>query len=339
VEQPPIDAAAICQIFDIGDSLSPPIAVTGGLSNRMWRLETSCGVYAVKELNPNWTGVDYHARMERAFGVEMAAYDAGVAMPRPIPVAANGRCLADLSAGGRDYTVRVHEWVDARPLQHVVYPGDFPSRVGETIARIHALKLDAEVTLADALHAFGHEHWESLAERVERSDVSWAWQFRWLLGPIADLEAYGVRSRSNPDALLLSHRDADQKNWMETGDGELLLADWDAAGPVHPRHEIASLALVWGGVGLGEPDRRAASSLIEGYRRAGGVFDARDGDLDEFALVTVGWFEFNVRRAIGEGARDDADRATGDALVRRGFKDLPRYARSVERWLTMLRAL
>jgi thiamine kinase-like enzyme len=235
-------------------------------------------------------------------------------------------------------SVRVHEWVDgARQLQHVVYPGDFPSRVGATIARIHALKLDAGTTLADSLEAFGAAHWESLAERVERSDVPWAWQFRWLLGPIADLEAYGVRSRSNLEPLRLSHRDADQKNWMETREGELLLVDWDAAGPVHPRHEVAALALVWGGVGLGEPDRRAARAVIDGYREAGGEYVAQDGDLDEFALVSVGWFEFNVRRAIREASVDEADRTAGEGLVRRGFKDLPRCARSVERWMRLLR--
>lgn len=104
---------------------------------------------------------------------------------------------------------------------------------------------------------------------------------------------------------------------------------------MHPRHEVANLALTWAGVHLGEPDWNVARAWIAAYREAGGALERIvPGDLAEFVIVTVGWFEYNVRRAIGAG--DDAERKAASDLVRRGFKDLPRVLRSIERWERVL---
>ena len=131
----------------------------------------------------------------------------------------------------------------------------------------------------------------------------------------------------------MSHRDADQKNWMKTPTGDLLLVDWDAAGPVHPRHDVANTALAWAGVHLGEPDWKALRAWIRGYREEGGQLDGfQPGDLAELVMVAIWWFEYNVRRALGERSRDDADRTMGEDIARRDFKNLPRILRSVERW-------
>jgi hypothetical protein len=113
---------------------------------------------------------------------------------------------------------------------------------------------------------------------------------------VRDLEAYVDASRPT----RRSHHEPsgrDQKNWMRTAGGELLLLDWDAAGRVNPRHEVAGLALRWAGSGLGEPDWRIARAWIRAYREAGGELDRiRPGDLGEYVSVAIWWFEYNVRR-------------------------------------------
>ncbi|HLB23822.1 MAG TPA: phosphotransferase, partial [Dehalococcoidia bacterium] len=262
----------------------------------------------------------------------------GVAMPRPVAVAATGLCLAAIERGdGATATVRVHEWVDGEGLHHTVYPVEVAARVAGVIARIHAIRMPAGETLADALRIGGDEHWESLAERVEQSDIEWRWELRGILHTVRDLEAYVDASRVDTTPLIMSHRDADQKNWMRTISGDLLLVDWDAAGRVNPRHEVASLALRWAGSGLGEPDWRIVRAWIRAYREAGGELDRiRPGDLGEYVSVAISGFEYNVRRALGERARDEADRRMGTDMARREFKSLPRLLGSIERWARVL---
>jgi thiamine kinase-like enzyme len=331
-------APDICTAFDLGEALAEPVRVAGGWTHRLWRLTTDRGVFAVKEIGIDPGGTWQAPWIERAFGVERAAYEAGVPMPRPVPVAASGTCLAEtVSSDGETIVARAHEWVEGDGLHHTVYPADVSETVARVIARIHALNLPASETLAEALLVGGEEHWLSLAERVERSDIEWRWEFRGLLPTISELEAYVVFARTDTTPLIMSHRDADQKNWMRTPAGELLLVDWDAAGRVHPRHEVAALALRWGGVGLGEPDWRIVRAWINAYRDAGGELDRiRPGDLGEFISVAIWWFEFNVRRALGGQGRGGDDRKRGEDFARREFKSLPRTLRSIERWERVL---
>ena len=332
------DPKLICDAFDLGEPLAEMTPVAGGLTNRLARLETSRGTFAIKTMNRDPAFVGYDDWIERAFRVESAACAAGISMPQPIAVAATGICLAECpNPDGEPWTVRAHAWVEGEPLQRIVYPATTAAKVGAIIAQIHALGIAAGESVATALRTFGAEHWDALAQRVEQSDVDWGWHFRSCLPAAAEIEAFVASARDADARLILSHRDADQKNFMKTSDGGLMLVDWDAVGPVSARHEIASLALVWGGVDFGEPSREAARALLSGYRDAGGELDAiRASDFGEFLCVMLGWFEYNVRRALGDRNRDEGDRELAAKIVTRFFASLPRFARSPERWAAAL---
>lgn len=335
------DAAvrSICELFDLGVARRPPEPVAGGLTNRMWRLETERGAFAVKEMNRDFGRADYVAWFDRAFTLERAAYDSGVPMPRPVPVAASGRCLGELpGTGDRPTTVRVHEWVDGVKLDNSVsYPPDAVARVAGILARIHALRMTSDAAAGDALPVFGDAHWRDQAERLERGRVEWAPRFRALLPVLDELESYLIAAHGDPTPLLLSHRDSDAKNLVRAPSGALLLVDWDEAGPVNPRHDLANEALVWAGVHRGDPVPAIARAFVAAYRREGGADGRfRATDLAELVSVRLAWFDFNVRRVLGERARDELDRANGEAVVRRNFSRLPLFARSLERWVDVL---
>ena len=146
--------------------------------------------------------------------------------------------------------------------------------------------------------------------------------------PVLDeLEAYVKAAHDDPTPLLLSHRDSDKKNFMRTPAGELILVDWDSAGPVNPRHDLANEALVWAGVHLGDPDPTIARAFADAYRSASGMGEEFHAtDLAELVALRLGWFEFNVHRALGERIRDDSDRQLGENAIRRNIEQLPRFA-------------
>jgi thiamine kinase-like enzyme len=211
-------------------------------------------------------------------------------------------------------------------------------RVAAMMAQIHGLRMTAQgVGPADALFTPGAEHWRAYAERIERSDLEWRWEFRRLLPVLGELEAYVASAHGDGTPLLLAHRDSDPKNHMRTPSGDLVLVDWDAAGPVNPRHDLANHALVWAGVHLGEPDRKTVHAYVTAYRRAGGEGEAfRSSDLAELVSARLRWFDFNVRRILGEHTRDDADREAGSRVIQRNFTQLPRFVASLDRWVRLL---
>src|SRR5690242_10568971 len=101
----------------------------------MWRLQTTTGVWAVKQLNRSreaWWMKDYRI----AARVEQVGWDQGIAMPRPVlPTNAEAPLLADVAVGGDVVSVRVHEWCVGRALGDV--GPEVLQWVGETMATLH----------------------------------------------------------------------------------------------------------------------------------------------------------------------------------------------------------
>jgi hypothetical protein len=101
------------------------VRVRGGFANRMYRLDTDRGSFAVKELNlvdRRWT---YH--VEDVFRFARAAFAAGIPMPEPISTS--------------QHTL-VHRWVEAEQVPEAPVSLAYGFEIGEVLARIHALDVE-----------------------------------------------------------------------------------------------------------------------------------------------------------------------------------------------------
>jgi hypothetical protein len=138
----------------LGAPIGPMIRVHGGFANRMYRLDTDRGSFAVKELNlldRRWA-----YRAEDVFRFERAAFAAGIPMPEPI------------SAG---HHTLVHRWVEGEEMPEAPVSPAYAFEIGEILARIHALDVDwTDVSIEDPTS----RDWPELAERAAATGQPWA---------------------------------------------------------------------------------------------------------------------------------------------------------------------
>jgi hypothetical protein len=254
----PVLPEDVASRFALGRPAGPPVPVTGGLSNELWRLVTERGTYAVKRMVTNAHRPDFRATIEAAYAVERRAWAAGVPMPEPVPDPATGRAVAPV--GGS--LVRVHRWVG-----------------GTATAGSPA---DGAALLA-TIHAAGRARRSALPEPAWDGD-------RWG----AELGALARRVARAPERVLVvdSHRDLDPKNTLRGDDGVLRALDWDAAGPVCAVQEAVAVALDFSG---GQPG--AFRTALRAYEKSsalpvprepwvfGGWVAAQGGWLDHQAGV------------------------------------------------------
>ena len=320
---------ATAERFQLGSLVDEPTAVSGGILNRLWRVNTSRGCFAVKELNlARESTPDFDAVHQ----LELAALAAGVPLPRPIPDPSSGRPVAVLEEPAA--SVLVHEWVEGTPSPPTPVPPDFALRIGEALADLHQLTM--EWSPADAMPPMPDAaQWTALADTAGRANIRWATRLADAapaLGRIGSLvNEWGHRE----EPMVVSHRDLNPKNLL-SHEAMPIIIDWETAGWVPIAHELGATATALAvGVDLITFERDVFMSIVRGYR-------SRGGDLPEpgphwFSTLFAIWTHtmwWNVERyvdGVTSGAPTDGqDLSVADSVVRIGIVALPRLLGSLD---------
>ncbi|HUZ44474.1 MAG TPA: aminoglycoside phosphotransferase family protein [Acidimicrobiales bacterium] len=292
-------ARAVASLFALGDPIGPMAPVGRARSNRVFRLRTQGGTFAVKERLDLGSDPGWEADLEQAWALELRAGEAGVSIPLPVPNPDEGGPLGWVPrlGGGADAGVRVHHWVAGSPCP----PGPVSAKVarwaGTGLARIHGLGVvPPEPAPYSRPEPPGEEAWAELVRAAEVAGVFWAPVLR----PIGALVA-GVRERARaaplrPDAPVLTHGRLDQDNVVLGARGVPFLCDWDRAGLRPPAEDLAVTALNLGAW----TDFDTVRVVLGAYGAAGGP--GRSLGDDELAGVLSRYLDqlvFNIERAVG----------------------------------------
>ncbi|MGH3481208.1 MAG: hypothetical protein ACRDQD_30870, partial [Nocardioidaceae bacterium] len=92
------DPASVLRTFALGREVLSIQPVPAAWSNRVYRLRTDRGEFAVKQLLNPWRDPRWMEWLDEAWRFELAALDAGVAMPEPVPNPATGHWLGQVDA-------------------------------------------------------------------------------------------------------------------------------------------------------------------------------------------------------------------------------------------------
>src|SRR4051812_44141067 len=137
----------------LGTPARPMIRLQGKATNRVYRLDTERGSFAVKEIDVDrgWT-----FRHDDVLRFERAAFAAGIPMPEPISA---------------DADVVVHRWVDGEAVPEQPVSTAFAFEIGEILARLHALDVE---WMPAAPSAPTPRDWPQLVERATATGQPWA---------------------------------------------------------------------------------------------------------------------------------------------------------------------
>lgn len=308
--------------FGLGPPVEPPVAVARGAMGRIWHVRTGGGRWAVKTLF-GW--VDASPRPDDV-DFQVAAAAGGVLLPLPI-LTADGAAVVDV-AGGR---ARAYEWVDlADPLEPPVDAAT-AAEVGRLLATVHRLPL-APAGPVESWYQRPPEpaRWAALVKRAEATGAAWSPGLAGL-GPSWRAAIVGGPRFLAP---VLCHRDFDPSNVVPTASGDLVVLDWENAGPLSADADLACAFVAWCADPDGAVDPDAVAALADGYRGAGGPATAlRPGSFDT-AVVTAA----NYVVVLLEGVLDDPEeRAHAEpqlrAAVERRFAGLLRAVEELRRRL------
>lgn len=225
-------------MFNLGHDLEVRAELHGGV-NRVSRVRTERGEYAVHQLLGMPDDVDVLERCDWVASLELAALAAGVRAPAPVLAPGATAVVLPGAAGG----FTVHEWYDALPVDAGTTSEAFAASLGDAVARIHSLD-HREPSNADALaRRPTAAEWTALANRADAAGLSWASLIRAASDPLEDalhtLDAWDAQAAA---PTVSSHRDLTSANLL-TDDGVAVLIDWESAGLTTTSAEIGRTAL------------------------------------------------------------------------------------------------
>jgi Ser/Thr protein kinase RdoA (MazF antagonist) len=268
-----------------------------GAMGRVWRLTTPEGRFAVKESiwGGGWPAVAAEVRFRDA------AVAAGVSAPVNVPTV-SGDPVLTLSTRTQ---VRLYSWVEGTDLADAAARRAAAPWLGETLARLHALRMPADRPV---------DPWY---ERVP-TEADWLALGRPAVAPHAErIAALSALVHPAPrDSLVLCHLDLAPVNVLRTDAGRVLL-DWDDVGPAAADRELASALLRW------FPDDRAAvARTLAAYRAHGGPARLNGGSVAMRVATGLNFVHAQASVAL-DTALPEADREFGARALAAELASLP----------------
>ena len=278
------DAQLISAHFDLGAVQEVTLAARGWVSlNVVWRIATSTGVWAVKEITR-----DDAPTIESAIEIELGAADAGIGIA-PVVLTEAGRAAVEIE--GRRF--RCHGFVEGDvPTSSLTL--DDAEQAGRALGTLHALDLPWAPHLMVPT-VFGLDDWNGLIDDGEESGATWVDILRMALPAILAAESEAEAWASAPRRWVGSHRDVRPDNTIRS-DGRLVFVDWDGAGPIVAEVEVAGALRWW------HPHE---DGFLRAYTEAAGEVDLSVGRGENGGLIW--WLHTNVEHALAAPA--DGERA------------------------------
>ncbi|KRE76376.1 MULTISPECIES: phosphotransferase family protein [Micrococcaceae] len=288
----------------LGAPIGPMIRVHGGFANRVYRLDTDQGSFAVKELNlvdRRWT-----YRVEDVFRFERAAFAAGIPMPEPISAS---------------HHTLVHRWVEGEKLPEAPVSAEYAFEIGEILARVHPLDIPWTQVPVEGP---APRDWPELAVRAAATGQPWADELASHVETFLEIARF-VDTCERPGPVVLTHRDIQPWNLL-TRERRPVVLDWELSGMLDLSGELGSTALsIAKGCGFDDIKPSIFRSVLDGYVAGDGTLPPSGPSW--FVFMIGGWLghtRWNILRCLaGVEAGTGPDLALSHEAVRNGVRGLP----------------
>jgi Ser/Thr protein kinase RdoA (MazF antagonist) len=306
---------ALAERFDLGMVRGTPAYVTRGAMGEIWRLDTSRGRWAVKWQFP-WAPAEARPG---DLQVQAAAARAGIPLPRPVMTPD-----ADAVVLIEDRHARVYEWVELDVPVRPPAGKATAEEAGRLLGVLHRLAIKPG-TPADTWYtrAPSPDAWSGLVGRAVCAGAAWAAELAAASPLIAELTAMIVAAPEHP--LIICHRDFSPDNVVpRAAGGQLVVLDWENAGPLQAGRELGYVLLAWAAAGP-RFDAAAAEALLSGYAAASGSDPRPDAGFFATAVASqLNFLRVMADQAISDPAHRDYAEEQIASLLDHDLDDLRR---------------
>lgn len=309
--------------WSLGALTRQPQPVSGGYMHSMFRLDTTCGSYAVKLLNP-----EVMSRPEALGNFQNAEALERILEENRLPIVAamcrNGSKMQRIQ--GQYYYL--FPWVEHQAMPWHAITKEHCRIMGGLLAQLHTLPC-AGTTEARSPEPFAFD-WEGTAQMARENRDS-------LDEPLSELlmdnlpllnaaqTAYNRAVAALPPLFCICNADMDSKNvlWREN---EPLIIDLECLEIGNPVNDLVQLSLSWAGGILCQIDADRLEAFLQAYREASHMPAMDWTAISGLGFAWLDWLHYNLRRACGLAGNSPEERKMGFQESQNTLKRIQYYA-------------
>jgi len=313
----------MCERFSLGQTISEPVRLTGGLLHESWRLQTTTGFYVLKRLNP-----EIMRRSEARNNFKMSE---DVAMQASLYLAAlparrvNDQVVQTIN--GSDYLL--FDWVDGETLSADQIRPAHARQIGVQLGRLHGLSV-ATTGFSQPDTSSMPIDWNDYLEEGKRQQSDWLQLLVEEQEQLQRLERLAQEAKLQLSTdWIVSHRDLDPKNVLWTTNDPVLI-DWESAGLIHRAVDLFETACYWSKRKDDTFDHDRFSAFLDGYQTEQSL-----PIVDWVYIIDISvqgkldWLRFNLDRSFGKHGIPEVERMLGTEQVLLTIKELQVHDRNL----------
>ena len=324
----------ICEVFHLGTTHNEAIPIGGGLIHHMWKINTTSGSFAIKELD---------AEIMKRPGIhecyiqseKIAAILKSKKIPAETALMNNIAPLYEIDGS----IVMVFPWVDGSILMlNQITPGH-ANKIGGIVAAIHAANITTLNLPQPEIHFISEQRWHSLIDKALINKLTWAAEANTNFSNLLTWsDAYQKAKQQLNKKLIISHRDIDPKNVIWRDSNSPVLIDWESAGLINATEEAITVAIEWAGMTETLFKKNIFSAIIDGYYNRGGKLDKSEINDALYGVIgnCLNWLEFNMSRSLESSNYDKDIQNLGIEETEMTFKKLRFLATNTDHLIKLL---
>ncbi len=303
---------------NLGELLEGPHKIEGGLLNKMFKISTKRGKYALKLLNP-----EVMSRKDGKKNIIFTEKVSNIAKKNGI------KCIPALEINGQliqsigDNHFLIFDWFEGKPINENQLNLEKCNKIAKELALLHKIDFSSIRNECNIYYELEDINFDYYLPKVKTEKIIH------LLNEVKDrfsqLDKESIKNMEYiKNNLVISHRDLDLPNILWDKNDEPVIIDWETTGLVNPTLEVIDTAWNWAG-GKDYFDKNKYRNFLDSYVKEGGKLDDYEKAFKADFKAKLRWFEYNLKRITVFDFLDDEEKILGEKEVIRSADEIIKF--------------
>ena len=303
---------------DLGSLLESPKKIEGGLLNKIFKVSTIRGNFALKLLNPEV--IKRKDGLKNILFTEKVSNIAKLSGIKCIPAKEINNKLIHSIKG--NYFL-IFDWFDGKAINEEELTEDKIKKIAKELCLLHKIDFSEVEKECDIFYELNEIDFDYYLSKIKNKNIYNT--VKEIKNKFSELDKESINSlKLLQNKQVISHRDLDLPNVLLDNEDNPVIIDWETSGWVNPTLEVIDTAWNWAG-GKDYFDKNKYKTFLNTYVKEGGNLDDYEIAFKADYKAKLRWFEYNLKRITIFDGLDEEEIMLGEKEVLRSADEIIKF--------------